>query len=80
MTEISHDNAAAVDRAYFWNEVSKDMPMGVKLQLIERRSGVACYGMVSSLPCFWTHWAPLPTFQKKPALLTPPTNRLYESP
>lgn len=59
------DRAAIVDTTYHWREIDEDTPRGTKLQLINRRAGVATYGQIFGSDCFWTHWAPLPTFSKE---------------
>ena len=55
----------AIDKGYHWRPIDADTPLGVKLQLINRRYGVATYGAVFSHNSFWTHWAPLPSFEKE---------------
>lgn len=59
--KLTNDGAAAVDQSYFWRRVGPGTPRGTKVQLIDRRLGVAVYGQWSpGTP--WTHWAPLPKF------------------
>jgi len=60
-----HDNThvALIDKGYHWRSIGADTPRGSKMQLINRRYGVAIYGPISSHERFFTHWAPLPTFQ-----------------
>lgn len=60
---LSTDRAAAVDRGYKWLPIDADTPRGVKLQLINRVAGVAQYGRLGTVETFYTHWAPLPTFE-----------------
>jgi len=60
---LNSTNTVAVDRSYPWLKIDKDTPLGVKLQLINRNAGVAVYGALTAHDKFWTHWAPLPTFQ-----------------
>jgi hypothetical protein len=62
-----HDNtrAAIIDRGYHWREIDANTRRGAKVQLIHRWSGVAIYGTISSHEKFFTHWAPLPTFEDK---------------
>jgi len=64
-----HDNTAValIDRGYHWREIGSDTRRGSKVQLINRWSGVAIYGTISSHEKFFTHWAPLPTFIDKAA-------------
>ena len=63
--DISHGGEAAIDRSYNWLPIDANTPRGVKLQLINKRYGVATYGQIFSDNCFWTHYAPLPTFRKE---------------
>jgi hypothetical protein len=65
MIKSTSDRAATVDTAYHWIPVGPDTPRGTKVQLIDRRLGVAVYGHYST-GSDWTHWAPLPTFKKEP--------------
>ena len=60
-----HDNThvALIDKGYHWTPIGGDTPHGSKMQLINRRYGVAIYGAISSRESFFTHWAPLPTFR-----------------
>lgn len=62
-----HDNTrvAVIDRGYHWRPILPNTPRGGKVQLIHRWSGVAIYGTISSHEKFFTHWAPLPTFEDK---------------
>ena len=60
---IKITESAAVDQAYHWRQIDKDTPRGVKLQLINRRYGVAVYGTYQPGAPF-THWAPLPKFKE----------------
>lgn len=63
--DISHGGEAAIDRSYNWLPIDANTPRGVKLQLINKRYGVATYGQIFSDNCFWTHFCPLPTFKKE---------------
>ena len=65
MTETSHTGAATIDREYRWRPIDAYAPLGTKVQLINRRDGVATYGLLFSHNSHWTHWAPLPTFAKE---------------
>lgn len=55
------DRAAVVDPNYFWRPIDANTPRGAKLQLINKRLGVAVYGTYHG-GSEWTHWAPLPKF------------------
>lgn len=63
MIKSTSDRAATVDTAYHWRPVGPDTPRGTKVQLINRRFGIAVYGQFQP-GANWTHWAPLPTFKK----------------
>lgn len=67
MTKHSHklstDRSTIVDRDYKWLPIDERTPRGVKLQLINRKAGVAQYGRLGTAESFYTHWAPLPTFK-----------------
>jgi hypothetical protein len=58
------DGAAVVDTTIHWIAVEEQSPPSGKLQLIDRRMGVAVYGNYNKGQG-WTHWAPLPTFKDK---------------
>ena len=65
MTQTNSTKTVAMDTEYHWRPITKDTPLGVKVQLISRgRSGVASYGVLGSTNTWFTHWAPLPTFKK----------------
>lgn len=55
--------SALVDHGYHWRPITAATPRGVKLQLINRQAGVAIYGKLGKANDFWTHYAPLPTFE-----------------
>ena len=55
---------ACVDTKYHWRPITADTPRGVKLQLVNKPAGVAVYGKLGTGNDFWTHWAPLPTFER----------------
>jgi hypothetical protein len=63
MIKSTSDRAATVDTSYHWLPVGPDTPRGTKVQLIDRKFGVAVYGAYQP-GSQWTHWAPLPTFRK----------------
>lgn len=65
MTDKTHDGAAAIDRGYHWRRIDDNTPLGTKLQLVNKSAGVATYGRIYSRDPWWTHWAPLPTFEKE---------------
>ena len=64
--KVTNDRAAVVDQEYFWRRIDRDVPVGVKLQLINEHYGVAVYGTLSRpKDKFFTHWAPLPKFPEE---------------
>jgi hypothetical protein len=62
-SNVDNTRVALVDRGYHWNPINSSAPQGSKMQLINRRFGVAIYGSINSREQFFTHWAPLPTFK-----------------
>ena len=64
MYSTNKDKTAVIDPSYHWMPIST-APLGKKVQLINEAAGVATYGQVNgSKEQFFTHWAPLPTFEK----------------
>jgi hypothetical protein len=61
--DVDSSRSVVVDREYYWRPIAT-CPQGVKVQLINRRYGVAVYGQYRIKDGFWTHWAPLPVFRK----------------
>lgn len=61
---LTTDGAAAVDRSTKWIPIDENTPRGAKVQLISKPSGVAQYGRYTPGQTFFTHWHPLPTFDK----------------
>lgn len=64
MTKLNSDQTVAVDPATKWIKIGPDTPRGVKLQLINKKYGVALYARYSAADTFFTHYHPLPTFDK----------------
>lgn len=63
--ESTNDKAAIVDRDYHWLDANEFAPpRGPKMLLINERLGVAVLGSWRETDN-WTHWCPLPTFEKK---------------
>ncbi|MDO9252561.1 MAG: hypothetical protein Q7U48_13560 [Hydrogenophaga sp.] len=60
---LTNDRSAAVDHSYPWLPIDQHTPRGVKLQLINRKAGVAHYGQLGTEETFYSHWAPLPKFK-----------------
>lgn len=58
------DGQAVVDTTIHWIPIGDKPPPSGKLQLINRKLGVATYGNWSKGQG-WTHYAPLPTFKDK---------------
>lgn len=67
MTEINSNRTAAIDRNTKWIPIDENTPRGVKLQLISKGNGVALYAVYSPTNRFFTHYYPLPTFDKEEA-------------
>jgi len=64
--KLTSDGAAVVDTLNKWIKINPGSPRGSKLQLIDRKSGVAQYGVLDAHNKFgYTHWAPCPTFEKE---------------
>lgn len=61
---LSTDHAAVVNTDTKWIPIDARTPHGTKLQLINKPAGVAHYGQLHSGDSFYTHWFPLPTFDK----------------
>lgn len=60
----SSDRAALVDDKVHWRKIADDPPAnGAKVQLINRKAGVAHYGVYSTSDTFYDYWAPLPVFK-----------------
>ena len=62
-SDRDNTRVALIDKGYHWNLIDGNSPHGSKMQLVNRRYGVAIYGSISSREQFFTHWAPLPTFK-----------------
>ena len=58
----TNDRQATVDTKVRWIPIDENAPLGTKVQLINRKDGVALYGHIRSGDRSFTHWAPLPTF------------------
>jgi len=63
--KISSDGAAAVTMNDKWILIDEHTPRGVKLQMISKLDGVAIYGKYMPYDKHFTHWYPLPTFDKE---------------
>ena len=64
MTALNNAGTVAVDREYNWIPIDENTPRGVKLQLIDIHAGVAVYGTLPTSGFHWSHYCPLPTFEK----------------
>ena len=64
MTRLSSDGAAVISTQTKWLPISADTPRGVKLQLISKKYGVAHLGVLLASNKYYTHWHPLPSFDK----------------
>jgi hypothetical protein len=62
--EFNSNRSVAINRDTKWIPIDANTPRGSKLQLISKAAGVAHYGTLGSSDDFYTHWFPLPTFNK----------------
>lgn len=62
--DFNTNRSVAINRDTKWIPIDENTPRGVKLQLISKPAGVAHYGVLHALNTFYTHWFPLPTFDK----------------
>ena len=60
----STDRSTVVNLDTKWIPIDANTPRGTKLQLINIAAGVAHYGQLQAGDTFYTHWFPLPTFDK----------------
>jgi hypothetical protein len=66
MTEhkLTHDRFAVVDVNNHWRDAKEfPPPLSAKMLLIDKHLGVAVLGTWRDADG-WTHWAPLPTFDR----------------
>lgn len=62
--KLTSDRAAAVNHSVYWIDVNDvPPPRGAKLQLINKRFGVATYGAYTPNQG-WTHWQGVPKFKE----------------
>lgn len=59
---VTASRSAVVHDGYNWRPIDANTPRGAKLQLINKRAGVAVYGTLGTHTTHWTHWAPLPSW------------------
>lgn len=62
--KLSSDGAAVVTPQAHWLRIDANTPRGVKMMLISEAAGVAQIGLHLASGTHFTHWHPLPTFQK----------------
>lgn len=60
---LTADGAAAVAPDVHWMPITKDVPIGARMLLIEKSQGVA-YVRDHFADDGFDHWFPLPTFKK----------------
>lgn len=54
---------ASVDKGYKYQRITADTPLNQKMILVNRASNVATFGTLAKVPHkYFTHWAPMPTF------------------
>jgi hypothetical protein len=62
--KLTHDRFAVVDINHHWIDAKEHSPpRGAKMMMIDRKLGVAVLGVWRDADG-WTHWAPLPTFDR----------------
>ena len=61
---LNSAKTVAVSTDVFWNPIDT-APRGVKIQLCNKKSGVATYGYIGTQELYFDHWAPLPKFTKE---------------
>lgn len=61
---LNSAGTVAINHDTKWIPIDENTPRGVKLQLISKPSGVAHYGLHHAGDNFFTHWFPLPTFDR----------------
>lgn len=59
--QLNRDRTVGVNQNVYWLPCGPNTPQGVKLQLINRKNGVAVYGIYYPQDG-WTHWQGLPKF------------------
>lgn len=62
---LNSRKSVAVSTKVTWRPIDEFTPRGVKMQLISKASGVATYGSITSSEEHWTHWAPVPAWDKE---------------
>jgi hypothetical protein len=61
--KTNSDKSAVVDPTRHYMPIDKDTPRGSKVLMINRSARVATIGSIGTHETFFTHWAPLPTFE-----------------
>lgn len=61
---INAAKTVAVSTDEYWQPI-ETAPRGVKLQLCNKRYGVATYGTIGAKELYFDYWAPLPKFAKE---------------
>ena len=61
---LDGSGTAMVDKSYFYRKIDETTPVGVKMQLINKASGVSTQGIWKPGEPF-DYWAPLPVFEKE---------------
>lgn len=62
--KLNKDQSAAVAPDIKWLPIDEYTPLGVRMNLIERRQNI-CYVRIHTRGDGFTHWSPLPTFPKE---------------
>lgn len=61
--KLTNDGAAAVAPDLKWLRIDENTPVGSKMLLISKPNGIATIS-VRRPQDGWTHWLPIPTFDK----------------
>ena len=61
---INTDQTVAVSTDVYWLPINS-APRGVKVQLCNKKYGVATYGYIGAKELYFDYWAPLPKFAKE---------------
>lgn len=59
--KLTNDGAAAVAPEIKWLKIDEHTPLGTKMLLVSKPSGVAVVSIRGRAE-HWTHWCPLPVF------------------
>jgi len=63
--KLNTDKTAVVSPKFHWLPIDRNTPVGVQMLLIRESAGTATVGRHSHGNNFFTHFAPLPTFNRE---------------